>query len=130
MNLISIPISYGELVDKITILEIKLERISDRRAIENIQFEYYELKKIYENLPDIDRLYNDLKKINEEQWDVQDALREQFIEAEQRIDEYAELAIKVGVTNVLRYEYKREINLLLSSCIVEEKIYRKKDEKS
>lgn len=123
---IAIEVSPGELLDKISILEIKSERISDPDKLGNIR---YELKRLQEILSDrfagdtaIVRLMAELKAINEKLWDIEDDIRD----CESRKDfgeTFVQLARSVYLTNDRRAEIKREINTLCGSAIVEEKSY-------
>lgn len=124
--LINTPVSIGEVVDKVTILAIKSERIKDKSKLENIIKELELLRNI---LADIDGLsekieshYNSLKSINEELWDIEDDIRIKEYKREFD-DEFISLARSVYVTNDKRAEVKKQINLLLGSELVEEKSY-------
>jgi hypothetical protein len=120
------PISWGELLDKITILEIKSERLISRAALANVRHELELLSGIADGAADRDQtllaLKTALKKINEELWAIEDRIREK--EAMQLFDhEFIELARSVYRNNDLRGQLKREINRLLKSDLVEEKQY-------
>ena len=121
----SVPVSWGELLDKIAILEIKRERIADPMARVNVEREYLALT---ENAVDVLQvepvaaLFERLKRVNEALWDVEDAIREQ--EADARFGTaFVALARSVYKTNDERAAVKRQINLLLQSELVEEKSY-------
>lgn len=125
---IKVPISIGELVDKITILEIKKEKISDNLKFSNIQSELIKLNLIYNSIKEknknIDFYYKSLKKINAELWDIEENIRD----CERRKDfgnEFIELSRKIYFKNDLRYEIKNKINKELGSQILEEKSYKK-----
>jgi len=121
------PVSIGELVDKITILEIKAARIADAIKLANVQAELQGLLPIWERLqqsqPALPGLKLQLRQINEQMWDIQDALRAK--EAAQDFDdEFIQLARGVYRTNGERVEVKNSINRLAGSTLVEEKQYQ------
>ena len=127
MKEILIPISPGELLDKITILRIKSQRISDPEKLANVRKELEMLDTIWSdsvNQDDIiQQLTAELTSINEELWDIEDDIRDE--EREKRFgDRFIELARSVYVTNDKRAEAKKKINLHLGSEIVEEKSYQ------
>jgi Family of unknown function (DUF6165) len=116
---IFIEIGAGELVDKITILEIKLERIQDENKLKNIR---YELETISPFAPALPELKAKLKAINEALWEIEDNIR--IHEREKNFGEsFITLARGVYVTNDKRAEVKREINLAANSSLIEEKSY-------
>jgi hypothetical protein len=123
---ILVPISVGELMDKITILEIKSERIKNLRQLKNIAHELDALRAV--RLGDLDRamldkLSGELKRVNAELWDVEDAIRD----CEARGDfgaSFIELARAVYRLNDERSRLKKAINLASGSRIIEEKSYR------
>ena len=117
------PISWGELIDKITILEIKLERIQSPRSADNVRRELALLLDLLpEPQPELDALRGELRKMNQRLWDIEDAIRTK--EAARAFDaEFIELARSVYRSNDERARIKREINALLRSDIVEEKQY-------
>jgi hypothetical protein len=121
-----VPISFGELIDKITILEIKSERMKDPIALDNVRRELSELHGIWSEVVesgiDISDLRARLKKVNEALWDIEDRIRVKESLAE--FDgEFIELARSVYLRNDERSRYKRKINTLLGSDLVEEKSY-------
>ena len=121
-----IPISWGELFDKITILQIKLENLKDKNALKNVKIEYDELFKIYENNFRVDanakRLLADLKTINKTLWNIEDDIRDK--ERHKTFDdEFIELARSVYITNDERSRIKRNINETFGSQLIEEKSY-------
>jgi len=121
-----IPISWGELFDKITILQIKLENLKDKNALKNVKIEYDELFKIYENNFRVDanakRLLADLKTINKTLWNIEDDIRDK--ERHKTFDEeFIELARSVYITNDERSRIKRKINETFGSQLIEEKSY-------
>lgn len=123
---IKIQISPGELIDKFTILDIKLNRIKEKGKNQNIRKEHKILKKqIEKNLPKSKRLgalISKLKTINKTLWDIEDQIR--VCERKQDFEKkFIKLARSVYQKNDLRSSYKREINKLLGSEIIEEKSY-------
>lgn len=127
MALISAPVSYGELVDKLTILEIKSERIADSAKLANVCDELRLLTSLWGADPasatDIGPERGELKRINEALWDIEDEIRVK--EREQSFDaRFIELARSVYRTNDRRAAVKRAINLKLGSRLVEEKSYQ------
>ena len=124
---INVPISQGELVDKITILEIKKEFIKDDNKLKNINHEYDLLMQIYSEqiskTKGVTELKNKLKEINLELWKIEDDIRD--CEREKSFtDIFIELARSVYFTNDKRSKVKLEINLLMNSNLVEEKSYK------
>ena len=122
--MIEVPISWGELVDKITILEIKAERMDDPKKLANVTRELWLLnRKLSPVATQVLRLKLRLKEVNTRLWDVEDEIRD--CEREQNFGpRFIELARAVYVTNDQRADVKREINFALSSELVEEKSYR------
>lgn len=125
---INSPISLGELVDKITILEIKISKISDNNKLQNVQNELNKLREIMLNLKleneSIKNLKDQLFEINQKLWEVEDSLREK--ENEKKFDdEFINLARKVYALNDKRFEFKNELNKSFGSEIIEEKSYKK-----
>ena len=121
-----IPISWGELFDRITILEIKLKNIQDKNALKNIKIEYDELFKIYDNnfLEDASaKLFlTELKNINKKLWNIEDNIRDK--ERHKSFDKkFIELARSVYITNDERSRIKRNINETFGSQVIEEKSY-------
>jgi hypothetical protein len=120
-----VEISNGELLDKISILQIKLERILDQNKLKNIQIEYTELTNIGIKLLEDDRvnsLYKKVKEVNETLWDLEDNIR--MKEKNKSFDEdFIRFAREIYRTNDKRAEVKKEINLLTGSLFVEEKSY-------
>ncbi|NMT65298.1 DUF6165 family protein [Marinobacter orientalis] len=126
-DVIKVPVSFGEVLDKITILEIKSERIADPEKVRNVRLELDELSATWnEAVRDqtaIADLRRQLKSVNEELWEIEDDIREQ--EATQDFGpRFIELARAVYVTNDKRAAIKKEVNLALGSRFVEEKSYR------
>jgi len=127
MNEILIPISPGELLDKITILQIKAERIADPAKVANVKTELDMLSKVWRETVEVDaeitRLTADLKTVNEALWQIEDDIRDE--ERNKRFGErFIELARAVYVTNDERANAKKMVNLHLNSTIVEEKSYQ------
>ena len=124
---VSIEIAPGELIDKITILEIKAERITDPAKLANVRLELDTLAAVRDAaLPgssDLDRLTDDLKQVNEALWVIEDDIRncERIGDFGER---FVELARSVYRTNDVRADLKRQINVLLGSRLVEEKSYQ------
>ena len=117
--------SWGELLDKITILEIKRERITRAEARENVLREYRLLQRIggqVLNRSGIAPLVQALKAVNEALWEIEDAIREQEA-ARQFGADFIRLARAVYQRNDERAAIKREINLKLESDLIEEKSY-------
>ena len=123
-----VEISNGELLDKISILELKLLKIEDEEKLINIKKEFYTLNplvvKLFETYDgQLQNHYLELAKINGELWDIEDWIRD--CEREKRFDkEFVELARSVYITNDKRCEVKKLINLMTSSGLVEEKSYK------
>ena len=116
-----IQISTGELVDKITILEIKLSKIKDEQKLKNVKKEYDILVKNIPDYKDIEQ-YEPLFSVNKQLWNVEDKLRK--IEKEKKFDlSFVELARKVYKLNDKRASLKREINIECGSDLIEEKQY-------
>jgi protein subunit release factor A len=120
-----VEISDGELLDKISILQIKLERISDESKLKNIHTEYTELTNIGASLLEDEQvytLYEKVKTVNKALWDLEDSIR--MKEKDKSFgEEFIRLAREIYQTNDRRAEVKKEINLLTGSLFVEEKSY-------
>jgi hypothetical protein len=120
-----IEVSQGEIVDKLTILQIKKENITDPSKLDNIVKEYDYLLSIVENDLEISTEspeYLELLSINKELWKIEDDIRDK--ERDKVFDtEFIELARSVYTTNDKRAEIKKEINLKYGSLFVEEKSY-------
>jgi hypothetical protein len=120
-----VPVSWGELLDKITILEIKRDRIANANALANVAREHRLLLSVgTQALKDraIMLLFGELRQVNETLWEIEDAIREQ----EARDDfgtAFIDLARSVYKMNDQRAVIKRQINGLLDSELVEEKSY-------
>ena len=127
MSLIQVPVSHGELIDKITILEIKSRRITDPAKLANVRNELELLNATWANdaaaKTDIGDERARLLAVNEALWDIEDRIR--LKERAQAFDAtFIELARSVYVRNDERAAIKREINLKLGSQLVEEKSYQ------
>ena len=127
MQTISVPVSIGELADKISILEIKHERIDEPGKRAHVAAELEGLRPIWRRLvdasPGLAGFYDRLKAVNEQMWDVQDGLRER--EAAQAFDEgFIQLARAVAARNGERVAIKNEINRLAGSEFIEEKQFQ------
>jgi len=121
----NIEVSHGEIVDKLTILQIKKENIKDPSKLDNIVKEYNYLLSIVEN--DLGILtsspeYLELLSINKDLWVIEDDIREKERQ-KQFDDEFVKLARDVYYTNDVRAKIKKEINLKYSSGFIEEKSY-------
>lgn len=118
------PISLGELIDKITILEIKLERVEDPTKRHNIRVELDELNAIYNPLKDrhLDNFHLELKEVNQSIWELEDIIRN-CIKENDRGDLYYTAALNIPITNDKRAAIKKQINEQFNSDIIEEKLY-------
>tara|TARA_B100001173_G_C15924317_1_gene519939 strand:- start:83 stop:472 length:390 start_codon:yes stop_codon:yes gene_type:complete len=124
---IKIPVSYGELIDKLTILDIKKIKISEQKKLENINKEFnlleesvFEFKK--QNINDYNKFYFDLKEINLKLWEIEDQIR--VCEKNKSFDkEFIEFARSVYKLNDKRFHIKNEINSRFNSSIAEQKDY-------
>ncbi len=127
MSLILVPVSFGELLDKVAILEIKSERMSDPAKLANVNRELSELLSTWGRSPqalvDIAELRAQLKTVNERLWVIEDDIR--IKESKQEFDaEFIRLARAVYFENDERARVKREINITLGSALIEEKSYQ------
>ena len=127
--LIEAPISLGELIDKITILEIKAVNISDEGKLKNVTHELNVLNSKVNSFLDaagvakLAPLKHDLKGINQELWIIEDDIRDcEF--ANNFSDAFIQLARAVYVTNDKRAKVKKDINLAFGSELIEEKSYK------
>ena len=122
-----VEVSNGELLDKLSILELKLKNIKDNKKLINIKNEYGGLSPLCNNLFDnygneLRSLYAKLSEINAELWKIEDDIRE--CERNKDFgDEFVRLARAVYFTNDKRSEVKKSINILTESGFVEEKSY-------
>ena len=127
MSEIQVPVSFGELLDKIAILQIKSERMSDPAKLANVRKELDALDRTWAAHPaaktDIAGLRAALKAVNERLWVIEDDIR--LKEKAQAFDaEFVRLARAVYFENDERAKIKKDINLALGSAYVEEKSYR------
>ena len=123
---IHVEVPAGELIDKITILEIKAARITDAGKLDNVRRELQVLCQArdaaIQGSAELDTLTSQLKAVNQILWQVEDAIRD--CERNQEFGpEFIELARRVYQSNDRRAELKRQINQLLGSRLVEEKSY-------
>ena len=119
--MINVPVSVGEVLDKISILEIKSERITDTDKLANVRHELDCLLQVAADhrVPDLEP---SLKSVNEQLWDVEDEIR--VLESEQDFgDDFIKLARSVYVLNDQRAAIKKQINVAVGSALVEEKSY-------
>jgi hypothetical protein len=121
-----VPISPGELIDKITILEIKSQRMTDAAKLRNVRTELDLLNATWRASPfsatDIGAEWAGLRDVNAQLWDIEDRIRDK--ERDGLFDaEFIELARAVYVTNDERAAIKKRINTRLGSALVEEKSY-------
>jgi hypothetical protein len=127
---LKIEVSVGELLDKITILQIKSERIADEAKLANIRRELGVLSDAWEASPlsrtDVSGEMAALKRVNEALWDIEDDIRRK--EAQRQFDgAFIDLARSVYKQNDRRAAIKKELNLKLGSALVEEKSYEEYD---
>ena len=126
MNSPKVPVSWGELFDKITILQIKLENLTLKSALENVEREHKQLYTIFlKNVSEeigATKLLEELKQINQKLWDIEDNIRDKE-RAKSFDDEFLQLARSVYFTNDERSRIKRNINDAFGSELVEEKSY-------
>lgn len=123
---IKVELAYGELLDKITILQIKSERITDAAKVANVNKELSLLNELWasdsKSSADISAEFKTLKEINEKIWDIEDGIRDK--ERDKAFDQqFIELARSVYFSNDKRAEIKRTINMKLGSELIEEKSY-------
>ena len=114
-----VPVSWGELFDKISILQIKLDHLTSKEALKNVERELNLLAAIsdvsFSSNIEIQRLNKDLKRVNQELWDIEDKIRDK--ERSKTFDEeFIELARAVYVTNDERSRIKRSIKIGRASC--------------
>lgn len=126
MNAPLIPVAWGEVFDKLSILDIKRERLTDAHQLSNVQYEYDRLRPVCAavnpNNKALEDLVNQLRGVNSKLWDIENGKRQ--CEREQRFDaHFIQLARQVYLLNDARASIKKCINLLLGSEIVEEKCH-------
>ena len=127
MSEILVPVSFGELLDKIAILQIKSERMQDPEKVANVRKELAALEATWAAHPaaavDIRDALARLKAVNERLWVIEDDIR--VLEKQRRFDDaFVQLARSVYIENDERARVKKEINLALGSAYVEEKSYQ------
>ena len=125
--MVTVPVSIAEMIDKLSILQVKKTKISDEIKLEFVNKEFeilHDLSSIHLNNLEIESLYHQLIEINSSLWDVEDKLR--VLEKEKKFEgEFISLARKVYFTNDERFRLKNEINSITSSEIREVKDYVK-----
>lgn len=125
--IINIPASVGEVIDKLTILEIKKQKISEKEKLNIIHYEYLKLEKILNesNILGLDqtkKFFKELYNINLKLWEIEDKIR--ICEKNKNFgEEFLELARNVYITNDKRFSVKNDINLYFGSDIKEVKDY-------
>lgn len=120
-----IEVSNGEIIDKLTIIQIKLERIKDEAKLVNLRKEFEVLSDAARSvLSTADPLYKALYAVNCELWDIEDNIRD-LERGKDFGDDFVETARLVYFKNDRRSEIKREINIKTSSGLIEEKSYEK-----
>lgn len=123
---IEIPISCGELVDKLTILQIKKIKIKEKNKLKQVNKEYEYLMKTYSDIlkkfPNLNEMYDRLYQINLKLWEIEDKVR--LFEKNDKFDQsFIDLARNVYQTNDFRFAIKNEINEYLNSDVKEQKSY-------
>lgn len=123
---IRVDISCGELVDKLSILEIKKQKISEEQKLFEINKEFKILNEIYESLKkenkNLETYYTQLLEVNSRLWEIEDKIR--ILESKSNFHkEFIELARSVYINNDKRFEIKNNINVLFNSEIKEQKSY-------
>lgn len=126
MEKIEVEVSVGELLDKISILEIKNERIKQQEKLINVQKELESLMEVknhrIEKTSRLDELFSKLKEVNESLWEIEDKIRD--CERNKNFGpEFVSLARSVYIQNDKRCSVKREINEIMNSSLIEEKSY-------
>ncbi len=124
--MVAVPVSIGELIDKLSILQVKKIKITNPEKLKYVSDEFdllFNQSETYFQGDKVKSLYDSLTKVNSNLWDVEDKLR--VFESEKRFDEeFIELARKVYYTNDERFRLKNEINSITSSEIREVKDYK------
>lgn len=120
-----IEVSNGEIIDKLTIVQIKLERIKDKAKLENLKKEFDELISVSSLIISAsDPLFTALYEVNCKLWDIEDRIRD-YERKKNFGDDFISTARDVYFNNDKRSELKREINIKTSSGLFEEKSYEK-----
>lgn len=130
-TIILTPTSPGELIDKITVLKIKKERVQNPERLVNIVRELSMLEETRkEHFPDTEKLLDKvqksedrLKEINETIWHMSEKIRE-LVDAKNFGKDFIDVSLSIHLSNDIRSAIKKEINLLLGSSIIEEKSYK------
>jgi hypothetical protein len=124
--MVTIPVSVGELIDKLSILQVKKLKITNPEGLKYVSEEFellYNQSETYFQVSELKSLYESLTEVNSTLWDVEDKLR--VFESEKKFDqEFIELARKVYYTNDERFRLKNKINSITSSEIREVKDYK------
>lgn len=124
--MVQVPVSVGELIDKLSILQVKKNKVSnvDKLVFINKEFDIlYEMSSEFLKIKDIKQIYDDLVSTNLKLWEVEDELR--VIESTKNFDNsFIELARKVYYTNDDRFRLKDKINNLTNSEVREQKDYK------
>jgi len=126
MSLINTPVSYGEILDKITILEIKAQKITDTEKQKNVKHELNLLLDTWNQkvkpTDELTDLKQQLKTVNQSLWDIEDNIR--IKESKKEFgDEFIQIARSVYYENDKRAALKKQVNLVLGSELIEEKSY-------
>lgn len=124
--MLTVPVSVGELIDKLSILQVKKLKITNPEGLKYVSEEFellYNQSEVYLQVHEIKSLYESLTEVNSTLWDVEDKLR--VFESEKKFDEeFIDLARKVYYTNDERFRLKNEINSITLSKIREVKDYK------
>ena len=124
--MLTVPVSVGELIDKLSILQVKKLKITNPEGLKYVSEEFellYNQSETYFQVSELKSLYESLTEVNSSLWDVEDKLR--VFESEKKFDqEFIELARKVYYTNDERFRLKNKINSISSSEIREVKDYK------
>jgi hypothetical protein len=124
-NYMKIEVSNGEIIDKLTIIQIKLERIKDESKLVNLRKEYDVLKRAAAGIISTDDpLYMALYEVNCDLWEIEDRIRD-LERSKDFTDDFVQTARSVYFKNDKRSEIKREINIKTASGLIEEKSYEK-----
>jgi len=122
-----VEISNGELIDKLSILKIKIDNISEENKLKNIRKEFdilNELSNEFLKQTSVLNLFNELLAVNKKLWDIEDSIRHKE-KLKEFDEEFVFYARNVYITNDLRADIKRKINDITNSEIVEEKSYER-----
>lgn len=118
-----IEVSHGEIIDKFTILQLKLQHATQEKQVENIKKEHDYLKIPAEKILPLDhQLVTDLYQINQKLWNTEDLVREKEM-MQDFGKEFVVLARRVYIDNDERAKIKKQINILTQSKFIEEKVY-------